>query len=60
MIEENNTISKLVLQDCKINGKALAVIAGALTSQSNRNLKVLDIQHNPIQDPQYKVLFGLL
>ena len=60
MIEENYTIKHLILRDCKINGKSLSVIAGALTNKSNANLQKLDIQDNPIQDPQYKVLFGLL
>ena len=48
MIEENNTIKKLILKDCKINGKTLAVIAGALTKEENSNLEYLDIQNNPI------------
>ena len=43
MIEENYTIKHLILRDCKINGKSLSVIAGALTNKSNANLQKLDI-----------------
>ena len=60
MIDENETIKTLVLRHCNINGKALSTIADALTKTENKNLQNLDIRDNPIQDPQYKVLFGLL
>ena len=60
MIDENETIKTLVLRHCNINGKALGIIADALTKTENKNLRSLDIRDNPIQDPQYKVLFGLL
>ena len=34
--------------------------AGTITNAGNQNLIFLDIRNNPIQDPQYKVLYGLL
>lgn len=60
MIDDNETIERLILQNCNINGKTLNIIADALTCTANSNLLLLDIQKNPIQDPQYKVLYGLL
>ena len=60
MIDDNETIERLILQNCNINGKTLNIIADALTCSTNSNLLLLDIQKNPIQDPQYKVLYGLL
>ena len=60
MIDGNNTLKNLVLQRCHINGNTLNLIADALTRDSNSNLKSVDIRDNPIQDPQYKVLLGLM
>lgn len=60
MIDENDTITNLVLRHCNINGNTLNKLAEALTKTTNKNLTTLDIQDNPIQDPQLKVLFGLL
>lgn len=60
MIDENQTIQRLILQNCNINAKTLNMIADALTQIKNSNLLLLNIRKNPIQDPQYKVLYGLL
>ena len=60
MIDDSETIQRLVLQNCNINGKTLNIIADALTKTGNSNLLLLDIRKNPIQDPQYKILYGLL
>ena len=60
MIDENDTLESIVLQECNINGNTLSKIADALTKKNNRNLTMLDIRKNPIQDQQLKVLFGLL
>lgn len=60
MIDDNNTITNLILRNCNINGNTLNKIAEALTKDNNKNLIMLDITDNPIQDPQLKVLFGLL
>lgn len=60
MIDKNDTIRKLALRDCQLNAKGLALIADALTKKNNENLCHLDIQNNPIDDPQLKILFGLL
>ena len=60
MLDENSTIKELKLRDCKINAKTLTAISGALTKSCNEHLIRLDIRDNPIQDEQYKILFGLL
>lgn len=61
MIDENNTIKTLCLRKCKLNGSSLTMIADALTKTENTNLTHLDFTDNHfIQDPQLKVLFGLL
>ncbi len=60
MIDENETLKELILRRCMLNGRALSILADALTKTTNKNLKTLDITENPIQDEQYKVLFGLL
>ena len=60
MIDENSTIKELRLRDCKINAKTLTELAGVLTKTQNQHLIHLDIRDNPIQDEQYKLLFGLL
>mmetsp|Transcript_7496 Transcript_7496/g.9066 ORF Transcript_7496/g.9066 Transcript_7496/m.9066 type:complete len:140 (+) Transcript_7496:140-559(+) len=60
MIDENDTIKELKLRECKINAKTLSELAGVLTKSCNEHLKILDIRDNPIEDEQYKVLFGLL
>jgi len=60
MIDANNTLKCLKLRNCKINGNTISILAGALTKKGNENLVALDIRDNPIQDEQYKVLFGLL
>ena len=60
MIDENDTIKSLKVQNCKINAQTLTMLAGALTKSENANLTSLDIRDNPIQDEQYKILFGLL
>lgn len=60
MIDGNNTLQHLILQKCHINGNTLNLIADALCRDSNSNLKTVDIRENPIQDPQYKVLLGLM
>lgn len=36
------------------------MIGAALSNPNNQNLRYLDISDNPIEDPQYKVLFGIL
>lgn len=60
LIEKNKTMQKLVLQYCNINARTLNLIAQTITNAGNQNLIFLDIRNNPIQDPQYKVLYGLL
>ena len=61
MIDENNTIKELRLSNCKLNGSALTMLADSLTKTTNENLTHLDFRENHyIQDPQLKVLFGLL
>jgi len=60
MIDGNDTLHHLVLQRCHINGNTLNLIADALTRDGNSNLKSVDIRENPIQDPQYKVLLGVM
>ena len=60
VIDNNKTIQKLVLQYCNINAKTLNIIADSLTRDGKSHLLILDIRNNPIQDPQYKVLYGLL
>lgn len=60
VIDNNETIQKLVLQYCNINAKTLTIIADTLTRDGKSHLLILDIRNNPIQDPQYKVLYGLL
>ena len=60
MIDENDSIKHLVLRHCNINGNTLTEIADSLTKTKNENLTKLDIRDNPIQDEQYKVLFGML
>jgi len=60
MLDENGSIKTLNLSNCRINASNLTLIAGALTKPNNQLLITLDIRDNPIEDPQYKVLFGLL
>ena len=60
MIDDNQTIERLLLKNCYINGNTLNIIADALACSANSNLLYLDIRNNPIQDPQYKVLYSLL
>lgn len=61
MIDENQTINEIRLRDCKLNGASLTKLAGALCTTNNTNLTRLDFSENRfIQDPQLKVLFGLL
>jgi len=43
MIDENDTITNLVLRHCNINGNTLNRLADALTKTSNKNLTTLDI-----------------
>lgn len=51
MIDDNNTITNLVLRHCNINGNTLNKIAEILTKANNKHLIMLDISDNPIQDP---------
>ena len=48
MIDDNNTITNLILRNCNINGNTLNKIAEALTKDNNKNLIMLDITDNPI------------
>ena len=60
MVDENGSLKTLKVRNCKINASTLTILAGALTKACNENLRCLDISDNPIQDSQYKMLFGLL
>ena len=48
MIDENDSLTSLVLQECNMNGNTLSKIADAMTKKNNRNLTTLDIRKNPI------------
>jgi len=48
MIDENSTITSLIVRNCKINASNLSLIAGALTKENNQFMTNLDIRDNPI------------
>ena len=50
MIDENETLRELKLTSCKLNARGLSILADALTKLANKNLKILDIRDNPIED----------
>ena len=60
MLDDNHTIEKLVISNCKINNKGLNAICNHLASTQHKTLLELDIRDNPIPDPQFKMLFSLL
>ena len=48
MIDDNDSINKLVLRKCMLNARALNTLADALRKSKNYNLTYLDITENPI------------
>ena len=60
LLDENNTIKKLILRDCKIGNAGLQEICSALCTNGNENLEYLDIRGNVIPDKQLKMLLILM
>lgn len=60
MIEENNTIKRLILKDCRIGNAGLQEICSALCRQGNENLEYLDIRGNFVKDKNLKMLLVLM
>jgi hypothetical protein len=61
MIDENNSLETLILKNCKLKVNGLLLLADVLTKITSPPITHLDISENyTIQDPQYKVLLGLL
>ena len=60
LIDENNTIKRMILRDCKIGSPGLQAICSALCKEENVNLEFLDIRDNPIPDKHLKILLVLL
>jgi len=60
MIHETKTVKHLVLSNCKISAKGLNIICSFLSSEEAFHIRSIDIQNNPIPDPQLKILFSLL
>ena len=60
MLDENNTLKKLILKDCAIGNAGLQEICSALCRNGNENLLYLDIQGNAIPDKHLKMLLVLM
>ena len=60
MIEENNTIKRIILNNCKIGTKGLQVLISSLCKDPDETCVFLDIRNNPIPDKQLKMLLVLV
>ena len=60
MIEENNTIKRLILNDCHIGTKGLQVLVSSLCKDPDETVEYLDIRNNFIPDKHLKMLLVLI
>ena len=60
MIEENNTIKRIILKNCQIGTEGLQVLISSLCKDPDETCELLDIQNNIIPDKQLKMLLVLV
>ena len=60
MIIENETIKRLILNDCDIGSKGLQEIVSALCVDDNETITYLDIRNNFVPDKHLKMLLVLV